>query len=257
MITLADGADLTLEHIIIDGNREALDESDESDESDEFWDAEIVGNRYGTFCSLTLKDGCVLQNNYTQNMGGAVFGSNMTLTMEPGAVIQNNSTNGAHYGGGIFLANDSVFTMNGGEIKGNAGSRGGGVALICSTMTMRGGTISRNETYSDDSGYGGGIYIADYAAISGLSGSYDIHPGKAAFTMTGGSITQNTAKHYGGGILTFPQGADFPDGTNQEIRISLQGGEISENTVTSGSGGGIAIFFDESYIYVSGGGDQG
>lgn len=63
MITLADGADLTLEHIIIDGNREALDESDESDE---FWDAEIVGNRYGTSCSLTLKDGCVLQNNYTQ-----------------------------------------------------------------------------------------------------------------------------------------------------------------------------------------------
>lgn len=250
MVKLESYANLTLEHIVIDGNRAAIDEETQH------WGGTIIGCDYDTTsCSLTLNRGCVLQNNYGQQMGSAISGlSHMTLIMNEGAVIQNNSTDGAHYGGGVFLANDSTFTMNGGEIKNNEGNRGGGVALICSDMTMNGGTISGNKTYpvlSGSDGYGGGIYIADYAAISGSPGIEEISPGKATFTMKAGSITGNTAQNYGGGILAFPQGSRVA--SNEDITIAISDGEISGNTVTSGSGGGIAMFFDASHLNISGG----
>lgn len=250
MVKLESGANLTLEHIVIDGNRAAIDEETQH------WGGTIIGCDYDTTsCSLTLNGGCVLQNNYGQQMGSAISGlSHMTLIMNEGAVIQNNSTDGAHYGGGVFLANDSTFIMNGGEIKNNEGNRGGGVALICSDMTMNGGTISGNKTYpvlSGGDGYGGGIYIADYAAISGSPGIEEISPGKATFTMKAGSITGNTAQNYGGGILAYPQGSRVD--SNKDITITISGGEISGNKVTSGSGGGIAMFFAESYLNINSG----
>ena len=252
MVKLESGAALTLEHIVIDGNRAAIDEATQH------WGGTIIGCDYDTTsCRLTLNSGCVLQNNYGQQMGSAISGlSHMTLIMNEGAVIQNNSTDGAHYGGGVFLANGSTFTMNGGEIKNNEGNRGGGVALICSDMTMNGGTISGNETYpvlSGSDGYGGGIYIADYAAISGIPGIEEISPGEASFTMIGGSITGNTAQNYGGGILAFPQGRRVDSNSNKDITITISGGEISDNKVTSGSGGGIAMFFDASHLNINSG----
>ena len=250
MVKLESYANLTLEHIVIDGNRAAIHEETQH------WGGTIIGCDYDTIsCSLTLNRGCVLQNNYGQQMGSAISGlSHMILTMNEGAVIQNNSTDGAHYGGGVFLANDSVFIMNGGEIKDNVGNRGGGVALLCSDMTMNGGTISGNKTYSvlsGGDGYGGGIYIADYEAMSGIPESEEVTPGEASFTMTGGSITGNTAQNYGGGILAYPQGSRVD--SNKDITITISGGEISDNTVTSGSGGGIAMFFDASHLNISGG----
>ena len=250
MIALGEGASLTLEHIVIDGNRDAIDEETQH------WGGAIIGNGWGvSSCSLTLNEGCVLQNNYAWNMGSAISGrSQMSLTMNDGAVIQNNSTHAAGYGGGVFLANDSTFIMNGGEIKNNVGNRGGGVALLCSDMTMYGGTISGNKTYpvlSGSDGYGGGIYIADYEAMSGIPDYEEVTPGEASFTMTDGSITENTAQNYGGGILAYPQGNRVD--SNKDITISISGGEISGNKVTSGSGGGIAMFFAESYLNITSG----
>ena len=67
--------------------------------------------------------------------------------MEDGAIIRNNTNRNYEVGGGIPIGNSSTFTMNGGEISGNAANGGGGVAIIGSTMVMNNGTISNNSTY--------------------------------------------------------------------------------------------------------------
>ena len=247
MIELGEGADLTLEDIVIDG-------AYTPGEPDFVGDSIIHSSAPST---LVLEDGCVLQNNEASHMGSAISGwDKLSLTMEEGAVIQNNKTFGEHYGGGIFLANGCTFTMNGGEIKNNESDRGGGVAVIASDMIMYGGTISGNSTYVSTygpDGYGGGIYLADYEDISGLAGVEEIQPAETSFTMNGGSITNNTVQDYGGAILAYPQGNRVSGENQKDITITIHGGTISDNKVTSGSGGAIALFYNESKLVMDGG----
>ena len=249
MIELLEGVSLTLEHITINGLQ-----------SD---DGTLVECEYPAILadqesSLTLNDGCVIQNNYVEYMGAAISGwRGMTLTMNEGAIIQNNSTKGAHYGGAIFLANDSTFTMNGGEIKNNVANRGGGIALIGSEMTMTGGSVSGNKTVravsSYEDAYGGAIYIADYEGISGVGSAPNaITPHEASFTMTGGTISDNTAEDTGGAILTFPQGNRESGYSKQAITVKIDGGTISNNTTENGNGGGVGLYYPESKLEVSG-----
>ena len=188
--------------------------------------------------------------------GAGVYGRHgFSLTMNDGAVIRNNTTQGMAFGGGVMIGDEgSSFTMNGGTITGNIGGRGGGVAIVAAKMEMKGGVISQNKTYGaisyGNDGYGGGIYIADYQEITVVMGqNKDIGPAEASFTMTGGSITQNTGISYGGGIVTFPQGTP-----NKGITIDISGGEITGNNLEhSGRGGGIAIFFNASKLYMRNG----
>ena len=58
--------------------------------------------------------------------------------MNDGAVMRGNETTSAGYGT-VFLANGGHFTMNGGVIGNNRANRGGGVALLASSMEMNGG----------------------------------------------------------------------------------------------------------------------
>ncbi|MEG0276506.1 MAG: InlB B-repeat-containing protein [Coprobacillus sp.] len=232
MLIVEDSNSLTLENIVIDGGQR-------TDATDPIVKSLSGGN-------LTLKSGAVLQNNYGDSMGAAVSGwDGFQLTIENGASIKNNKTDGAHYGGGVFLANNSRLTMNGGKISENIGNRGGGIALICSHMIMNGGSIENNQSYNISNkkkdGYGGGIYIADYENISGTSATNAITRGPASLYMSGGKITGNTGDAYGGGICTFPQaGNGSPD-----ISITVDGGTISNNE-TGGSGSGIAMFFNST-----------
>lgn len=245
LINLQKDADLTLEHITIDGNADKLAGNSISGD-------ELIRADYQS--TLTLGDGCVLQNNQANAMGAAIAGwEKLNLIMEQGAVIQNNHTTGAHYGGAIFLANDCTFTMNGGEIKNNLANRGGAISLIGSSMTMNGGSISGNSTNNTSDGYGGAIYISDYEGISGLSGTPNaITPHEASFIMKGGTISGNSAYKYGGAILTYPQGDREPGYQKQKNTIELYGGTISGNKI-DGSGGGIAMFYNESHLNMSAG----
>ena len=176
--------------------------------------------------------------------------------MNDGAMIQNMRIEGAHYGGAVFLANQSTFTMNGGTITGCEANRGGGVALIGSEMTMNGGQISNNHAKSvkgaNGGVYAGAIYLADYEPISG-SAPNAISASEATFTMTGGTISGNSAEITGGAILGFPQ-MGSPDGQeSKDVYISIQGGTITNNTSESGNGGGIAMYYNKSHLDISGG----
>ena len=72
---------------------------------------------------------------------------------------------------------------------------------------------------------GAGVYVADYANASGGDTLFTATP--ASFEMNGGSICDNTALDYGGGVLTFPQ-------QSKKITININNGEISGNKVTKG-----------------------
>ena len=199
MIELADAsASLTLSNIVIDGAEYAV-EATHAAETDSIIKAANGG-------TIVLKSGAVLQNNKAAQFGSGIFANNgVKITMEDGATIRNNTNSNYELGGGILIGNGSTFTMNGGEISGNTANGGGGVAIIGSSMVMNNGTISNNSTYrtSGQGSYGAGVYVADYANASGGDTLFTSAP--ASFEMNGGSISDNTALDYGGGILTFPQ----------------------------------------------------
>ncbi|CUP47422.1 S-layer homology domain-containing protein [Flavonifractor plautii] len=247
MIIMEDtDSSLTLANVVLDGAQAGTSSLDS-------YEPIIKAINGGT---VVLNRGAVLENNRSSLWGAGIYGrAGFALTMNDGAVIRNNTTTGAHYGGGVMIGDaNSSFTMNGGEISGNTANRGGGVAVIAASMTMSGGTISNNKTYgtlpqsNPIDGYAGGLYIADYHSQSTPGGNEDYGPAPATFTMTGGSITRNTGMSYGGGILAMPQG--YP---KKDVTLNIQGGEISNNEVTGGSGGGIAMFYETSHLKMSGG----
>ena len=240
MIELADAsASLTLSNIVIDGAECTVDATHAAET-----DSIIKAANGGT---IVLNSGAILQNNKAAQFGSGILANNrVNITMEDGAIIRNNTNRNYELGGGILIGNGSTFTMNGGEISGNTANGGGGVAIIGSTMVMNGGTISNNSTYktSGQGSYGAGVYVADYANASGGDTLFTATP--ASFEMNGGSICDNTALDYGGGVLTFPQ-------YSKKITININNGEISGNKVTGGSGGAVAAFFGVTELNIKDG----
>lgn len=240
MIELADAsASLTLSDIVIDGAEYAADATHTAET-----DSIIKAANGGT---IVLKSGAVLQNNKAAQFGSGIFANNgVNITMKDDATIRNNTNCNYELGGGVLIGNGSTFTMSGGEISGNTANGGGGIAIIGSTMVMNDGTISNNSTYrtSGQGSYGAGVYVADYANASG--GDTLFKPAAASFEMNGGSISDNTALDYGGGVLTFPQ-------QGQKITININNGDISGNKVTGGSGGAVAAFFGVTELNIKDG----
>lgn len=141
-------------------------------------------------------------------------------------------------GGGVYVATHGVLTMTGGSITGNTveyiaklssttpasynGVFGGGVYVAPGgTFTLAGGTVSNNTATNqafDSSTNGWYTRVAGGAGITIAGNAATV----SAFTMTGGSVTGNTAKGpsvYGGGIF-IDRYSDF----------AMSGGTVSNNT---------------------------
>ncbi|MDE6069183.1 MAG: hypothetical protein K2F89_09595 [Treponemataceae bacterium] len=178
----------------------------------------IYAKPAGGALNLTLEN-LVIKGGYTTANGGGIYieGGNTTLTMN-GGTIENNK---AEKGGGVYVTNGAKFTMSGtAKITGNnASGDGGGVALDGGTFTM---SDSASAISNNTAVYGAGIHVN----------------GGGAVTMTGGTISDNTAdgnnKSGGGGIHLF-------NGT-----VEMSGGEISGNEATgtdpNSGGGGMYIY---------------
>jgi hypothetical protein len=115
-------------------------------------------------CSLDLRGNAKITGNTTSECGGLVaygesgVGKNVTITMSGNAEISNNGASQT-VGGGVFLMGYTMFTMNdNATIKNNhANSNGGGVLIANnSTFTMNGGEISNNTATNN----GGGVFVA-------------------------------------------------------------------------------------------------
>ena len=100
--------------------------------------------------------------------------------MESGNISGNTAD--MSLGGGIYIDSDCAFTMKGGSIDGNTvkNSDGGGV-FVYGTFTMENGSITNNRS---EQGNGGGVNIGSYGN----------------FTMSGGTLSGNTATQNGGGV---------------------------------------------------------
>lgn len=128
------------------------------------------------------------------------------LILCSGAKLQNNNTSGA--GGAIYVGGNKDYSKvdiyDGAVIDGNKANNGGGIYIMNQgTVNLKGGIIQNNST-SGNYTYGGGIYVSG-----------------GIFHMTGGTIQGNSCSYQGGGIYV-PAG--------QNVRVTLEGGEIKGNT---------------------------
>ena len=208
---------------------------------------------------ITMEDGAVIRNNTNRNYelgGGILLGNGSTFTMN-GGEISGNTANG---GGGVAIIG-STMVMNGGKISNNStykttgqGSYGAGVYVADyanasggdilfkpkpASFEMNGGKITGNTALD----YGGGVLtfpqqskkitininngeISGNKVTNGSGGAVAAFFGVTELNITGGTLTKNSAKNYGGGVFLY-----------QATNVTISGGTISENKALRGGGG--------------------
>ncbi|MFR3808818.1 MAG: hypothetical protein ACLTX3_07680 [Lachnospiraceae bacterium] len=190
-----------------------------------------------------MSGGTITNNTSTYSGGGLWVDDNTPFTLG-GGTISNNTAGGD--GGGIYNDNGNI-TITAGTISGNKGQWGGGIN-DCGTVTMKGGTISGNSTTSKA---GAGINVSTNGKLTMSGGKIQnntsVETGGGicnlgTLEISGGEISGNTTKYSGGGIYNSAQGK----GT------TITGGTISGNTAETYGGGGIYIE-DNSKITMTGG----
>lgn len=211
----------------------------------------------GSSAELILENGTI-QNHKIRGARSASIrvteGASFTMN---GGTIQNNIANTASSDSSspaVLLLGASTFTMNGGSICNNSGQCGTAVYLTASSnaakarFTMNGGTLSNNEShsytpYSTPTGAVFVKYSAEFVlnegtitgncAYGGAGGGVAVmdelptEEHGTAFTMNGGTISNNTASGYrcsGGGIYSCSN------------YVSLLGGRIENNSAYDGGG---------------------
>ncbi|MCL1891530.1 MAG: InlB B-repeat-containing protein [Coriobacteriia bacterium] len=213
--------------------------------------------------NLTLTGGTISGN--TAKLGGGIYNLGYVY-MENVAITGNTAqTTSSNEGGGGVYNNRGTFVLAGGEISGNTTGGSGGGVYNNEVFTVQGGEISNNTAGF----YGGGIYnpLTAYASLSltiengvlagnkaGSNGGGVFNNNKFAFR--GGAIVGNTSKNMGGGIYTSngfsmfaPAVLDYNTALNHgggisiaaSTAVTISGGEITNNTATTGHGGGIWI----------------
>ncbi|MEG1298478.1 MAG: InlB B-repeat-containing protein [Anaerovoracaceae bacterium] len=262
LFSVANSASLTLESIVIDGNKDSY--------STNKYSMIILGGS----ANLALKEGAVLQNskateqvgavyiggsstfsmsgaqilnNYGKQSGGIVIVSGATISSIDiaNSVISGNTTNGS--GGGLSRnnSNTNAFTLNitgGSQINDNtAAGYGGGISVGKNATVTMDGASQMNSNQSGTGYHGGAIYAADNFTLN-MSGKSQINNNtslkegggiyctdKATFSIKDGSqINGNVAGTHGGGICNATSITNF----------LLDGSEICGNTAGS-SGGGV------------------
>lgn len=169
----------------------------------------------------------------SQYSGTVLLNSGATMTMTGGCISGNSAKDQLNSSAGVTVCEGATFTMNGGEISNNTAFRGAGVLVFGgmntstyslsspATFIMENGSISGNEVRDFSDGWssdgpraaGGGVYVQE----------------NAEFIMNGGSISNNTSTHQGGGVAT--QCENGHGGI-----FTMNGGTISYNHAVNGGG---------------------
>lgn len=198
------------------------------------------GVYYYTGTSSAVMNGGTISHNEVTGDGGGVYGftnvnggGNISFTMNAGTISHNTATEN---GGGVFFGrnvnNESTFTINSGEITGNTAKNGGGVYVHQGSLVLGGCTIANNTARTN----GGGVY------------NYGLSP-TAVVTMNNSTIRGNMATANGGGVYNEGKYAVF----------TLTAGSIVQNTAGSGRGiyqkgvfnlSGAPVFDPDNDIYL-------
>jgi len=206
-----------------------------SQRADQHISYDIVIDANGTYDPLTVRTGgrdvavriySEPPNRYTLTLGslGSLFtvGDSTTLILENVVIRGQPANNSAlikiESGGTLIIDNGAVITGN--ENKSDVNDGGGVYVGENSTLIMNGGEICYNKrTHTNNhTGHGAGVLVD--------SDGY--------FNMTGGSIHNNEANAYGGGVAVFYG------------YFLMNGGEIASNTAWYG-GGVYAISYNLFY----------
>ena len=212
---------------------------------------------------ITMENGAVIRNNTNSNYelgGGILLGNGSTFTMN-GGEISGNTANG---GGGVAIIG-STMVMNDGVISNNSTYRtsgqssygasvyvadyanaSGGDTLFTAqpaSFEMNGGKITGNTALD----YGGGVLtfpqqskkitininngeISGNKVTNGSGGAVAAFFGVTELNITGGTLTKNSAKNYGGGVFLY-----------QATNATISNGTISENKAYKG--GGVCLYY--------------
>ena len=147
------------------------------------------------------------------------------FNMEDGLITKNVHSRG----GALSVFYNGTFNMTGGEISYNVAGNGGAVYMCKGNFSMSDGTIAYNKAVGD---YGSG------GALGGWNSVYwntDFLNGEEAHfnlkilntvSITGGSITGNSANQYGGGLY-LPTIYDF----------EISGASVTGNSAGQDGGG--------------------
>lgn len=211
----------------------------------------------GSSAELILENGTI-QNHKIRGARSASIRvtEGASFTMNGGTIQDNiaNTPSSDSSSPAVLLLGASTFTMNEGSICNNSGQCGTAVYLTASSnaakarFTMNGGTLSNNEShsytpYSTPTGAVFVKYSAEFVlnegtitgncAYGGAGGGVAVmdelptEEHGTAFTMNGGTISNNTASGYrcsGGGIYSCSN------------YVSLLGGRIENNSAYDGGG---------------------
>ena len=223
----------------------------------------LEGNDVGVIEDNGSSAELILENGTIQNhkIRGALSASirvteGASFTMNGGTIQANiaNTSSSDSSSPAVLLLGASTFTMNGGSICNNSGQCGTAVYLTASSnaakarFTMNGGSLSNNESrsYTPNSTPTGAVFVkysAEFVLNDGTITGNCSHDGAGggvavmdelpteehgtAFTMNGGTISNNTASGYrcsGGGIYSCSN------------YVSLLGGRIENNSAYDGGG---------------------
>jgi hypothetical protein len=201
VITIEEGAELTVEHIIITRSVGTAGRG-------------IVNNDGVVFMNNSIISG---HTRGDSNFGGGVFNSG-TFTMAGGAITDNTHDVRGRSIQGIAVYNSGTFTMNDGTISNNSsdGYRSGTVHNI-GTFIINDGTIHNN--------------------ILNERGAGAIFNKRGDFIMNGGSIYENTStgSSYGSGGV-FNDGGTFTlnDGVIRDNVGQFCGGVLNDNSLLHG-----------------------
>ena len=200
-----------------------------------------VFNSYGTF---TMNGNATIFNNTTDGVGGGVHNFGATFTMNDHATISNNTANNA--GGGVYSNEYTTFTINdNATITSNTALFGGGVTTESANFIMTNGIISNNiATGSPQIEFNDLLMLYGVSSLDELAvanGFADINEAMAAFGMRSianlieflyESLGSGYNRSHGGGVY-------ISDGT-----FTMTGGSITDNTAENDGGGIFSVDFD-------------
>lgn len=219
----------------------------------------------GNNITMQNPDGLVYESGSAKNADVILVTGRFTLTDCKNDEEQGKITHEKDKMGRGIEVLGGTFDMYGGQIAGNTTTEygtGGGVHVegdedpeSSSTFNLYGGSINSNR-----SGYGGGVYVSrvvwegksqfnmyggsingNASTVTGETSSYGIGGGvcvnwTAAFKMTGGSITNNTAKFDGAGVYlsALARSSQYDTGEQRTAKFEVSGSpSITGNKVDS------------------------
>ena len=208
---------------------------------------------------LVLNDGSSLTIQHTTGGSGAFFaiGRGGDISLQGSITLQGKSGNDSALvvinAGGVFAMMEGVIIKD--NVRGNEWfleGEGGAVSINGGTFNMYGGEIRWNEAR-----LGGGVYVGNGGSVlllrSTISGNTATDGGGVfvrvgEFTMSGGTISGNTADNNGGGVYVVEGGTftktggiitgleDDPSGGNV-----ARGGEAVWDEFYGNTGGTLGI----------------